>query len=194
MLEIGCAGGFFLDEARKSGFDVTGVELNAEMVEHARTKLGLTVHCGMFEDIGLEPHSFDVVVVQDVLEHVRDPRAFVASVSDLLHRDGCFFVRGPLEQQTKEWIYQSARKLAGRGISVVNEPPFHLQGFTKESFATIIQSAGLSPRTFTPGSTRPKLKLWGAKNATACLIEHIAFLTDRLRGGGDFMTATSSRA
>jgi len=191
ILEIGCAGGFFLDEARVAGFDVTGVELNPEMAEHARTKLGLTVHCGMFEDVGLEPHSFDVVVVQDVLEHIRDPRAFVTSVYKLLRPDGCFFVRGPLEQQAKEGVYLALRSLTGRGNRIVKEPPFHLQGFTRHSFAAINNSAGLTPRTFSTDATRPAMKLWGAKNAAATVIGYAAFLADKILGRGDFMTATA---
>ncbi len=33
LLEIGAAGGFFLDEARASGYAVTGIELNRTMAE-----------------------------------------------------------------------------------------------------------------------------------------------------------------
>src|SRR6185437_9165908 len=36
LLEIGSAGGFFLDEARRSGYDVLGIELNESMAEFAR--------------------------------------------------------------------------------------------------------------------------------------------------------------
>src|SRR5439155_13768586 len=51
LLEFGCAGGFFLDEARKRGFEVEGIELNAKMVSHARLALGLPVIQARIEDI-----------------------------------------------------------------------------------------------------------------------------------------------
>jgi SAM-dependent methyltransferase len=193
MLEIGCAGGFFLDEAQRAGFEVTGVELNADMAEHAREKLGLAVHCGMFEDAGLEPDSFDVIVVQDVLEHVRGPLEFVASIARLLRPGGCFFVRGPLEDQAKDRVYLVVRRLTRRGNVFVREPPFHLQGFTRESFARVIQSAGLMPQTFVVSRTPAQWNFGGAKNAAATLVDQAAFLADRLRDGGGFMLATASR-
>src|SRR5688572_5945371 len=36
LLDVGCAGGVFLDEARAAGFDVLGVEPNATMANSAR--------------------------------------------------------------------------------------------------------------------------------------------------------------
>ena len=193
MLEIGCAGGFFLDEARRAGFDVTGVELNADMAEHARETLGLTVHCGMFEDAGLTPGSFDVIVVQDVLEHVRGPIAFVSSIAQLLRPGGCFFIRGPLEDQMKDRVYLRFRRLTRRGNAIVREAPFHLQGFTRESFARVIKSAGLMPQTLVVSRTPPQWDFGSAKKAAATLVERAAFFADGLRGGGGFMTATASR-
>ena len=43
FLEIGCAAGFYLDEARKAGFEVQGLELSDDMAAHARDKLNLKV-------------------------------------------------------------------------------------------------------------------------------------------------------
>lgn len=191
LLEIGCAGGFFLDEARLAGFDVLGVELNPEMVEHARETLGLTVHCGMFERVGLNNGSFDVIVVQDVMEHVREPRKFTEHAAALLKAGGHLFVRGPLEDLTKERVYLAARKLTGRGAAIVNEAPFHLQGFNAESFRKVIASAGLMPVSFRPEAALPHLDFRSRKGAAASLIERVSWAVDRVRGGGDFMTATA---
>jgi SAM-dependent methyltransferase len=193
LLEIGCAGGFFLDEARKAGFDVSGVELNREMVEHARRELSLTVHQGMFEKVGLEPNGFEVIVVQDVLEHVRDPRAFVASVTRVLAPGGYFFVRGPLEDTTKGWVYRTVRKLGRRGQLLVQEPPFHLQGFCRRSFTAVIRANGLTPEEFEAAAMPPRRDFAGIKNTVATVIEHVGYYVDRVRGGGDFMIAVARK-
>jgi len=193
LLEIGCAGGFFLDEARAAGFDVTGVELNPEMVEHARTKLSLIVHQGMFEHVGLDPNSFDVIVAQDVLEHVRDPRAFVSTVATLLAQGGYFFVRGPLEDTTKGWVYRTVRTFARRGEIILREPPFHLQGFCQRSFVAVVHAGGLAPERFQAGATAPRWDFAGVKNALVTVMERLAFYVDRVRGGGDFMTALARK-
>lgn len=191
LLEIGPAGGFFMDEARKAGFSVVGVELNQEMVDFGREKLGLEIHQGLFESAPLRPASFDIVVAQDVLEHARDPRSFLQSVAKLLKPNGIFFVRGPLEDTLKEQVYLRARILGRRGDIVLNEPAFHLQGFCKASFARVVESAGLSIETFSAHATIPPWNLRGAKNTASSLIERAAYHSDRVRGRGDFMIASA---
>jgi 2-polyprenyl-3-methyl-5-hydroxy-6-metoxy-1,4-benzoquinol methylase len=66
LLEIGCAGGFFLDEGRKRGFEVVGIELNATMATHARTPLGLNVIQGRIEDIESDSFRQNVDVARSV--------------------------------------------------------------------------------------------------------------------------------
>lgn len=62
LVEIGCAGGFFLDEAKKR-FEVVGIELNKSMADHA-VGMGLNVICGRIEDT--DPTGlFDVLVMMD---------------------------------------------------------------------------------------------------------------------------------
>src|SRR5919198_1321189 len=68
LLDVGCAAGFFLDEARKRGWTVQGVELAPAMAEHARGRLGLDVRVGSFADADLEPR-FDAVTLWDYIEH-----------------------------------------------------------------------------------------------------------------------------
>jgi 2-polyprenyl-3-methyl-5-hydroxy-6-metoxy-1,4-benzoquinol methylase len=194
LLEIGPAGGFFLDEARRVGFDVTGIELNAEMAEWGRANLGLDIMCGMFEDAPVEPCSFDVVVAQDVLEHVRDPRAFVRRAASLLRPGGIFFVRGPLEQSSRDAFYLAVREYAKRGPLVRQEPPYHLQGFVRKSFDMAVSQAGLRMAAFHAQPLRPTWKYSAAKDVLASVIENIAYGADVLRGGGDFMTARMVKA
>lgn len=191
LLEIGCAGGFFLDEAREAGFEVIGCELNAEMAEFGRERLRLTIHDGLFEHAGFTHGSFDVVVVQDVLEHTRDPVVFARGVQALLRPGGLFFVRGPLEDETRERVYHFLRKLTRRGVSTSSEPPFHLQGFTERSFKRTMERAGFHVERFVSGGTARPWNFHSPKEALATLIELVAYQVDRLRGGGDFMTATA---
>ncbi len=69
LLDVGCAAGFFLDEARRRGWQVQGVELSGEMAAYARAQLKLDVWQGSFDDAALEPGTFDVITMWDYLEH-----------------------------------------------------------------------------------------------------------------------------
>jgi len=79
LLEVGCAYGFFLEEARAQ-FTVSGVELS----EHARAVCrarGLAVERELTPEFVTAHGPFDAAVLLDVLEHLRDPGA----VLDQLH-------------------------------------------------------------------------------------------------------------
>lgn len=193
LLEIGAAGGFFLDEARRAGYDVTGIELNSKMAEFGRRELDLDLRCELFERAPFEPESFDVLVAQDVLEHVREPELFVRRAATLLRPGGVFFVRGPLEQSLKENFYLALRKYLRRRVLVRAEPPFHLQGFARRSFQHLMHREGLELTEFQARASGPRWRASGIKEAIAILLETATHLLDQLRGGGDFMMARARK-
>lgn len=88
LLEIGCALGFFLEEARKAGFDVNGVEISPYGSRYAREELGLPVMTGTLESCDYPKSSFDVVVMWDVIEHLAYPRKVLKRVGELMKPDG----------------------------------------------------------------------------------------------------------
>lgn len=89
LLDVGCAAGFFLKVASEKGWEVDGVELSAEIAAHAREDYGFEqVHVGTLESASYEPHSFDLLTMWDVVEHVPDPAAFLAEARNHLKPDG----------------------------------------------------------------------------------------------------------
>src|SRR4051795_901878 len=69
LLDVGCGPGLLLDEARRRGYETTGLELSRASAAHARDALGLDVRELALEDFAAE-HGFDVVVLADVIEHL----------------------------------------------------------------------------------------------------------------------------
>lgn len=76
IVEVGCSHGRFLKELADRGYEVVGLELDAEIVAWAKAKTGLDIRCQRIESI--PSASFDVFFANDVLEHVYAPRAFAA--------------------------------------------------------------------------------------------------------------------
>ncbi len=76
-LDVGCSGGQFIEAAQNAGIEAEGLDLSEEAVARAR-ELGLTAHHASVEDFAPE-RPFETVTAFDVIEHSRDPRAFVQS-------------------------------------------------------------------------------------------------------------------
>ncbi len=96
LLDLGCATGFLLSVAQGMGFTPYGVELNAFSAEKAKAAFGdANIHCGRIEDAPFPASSFEVIVMSDLLEHVRKPTDLLARVHDLLKPDGVAVVVAP---------------------------------------------------------------------------------------------------
>ncbi|MGE3164829.1 MAG: class I SAM-dependent methyltransferase [Planctomycetota bacterium] len=88
LVEVGCAHGFFLDEARKAGYRVRGVEPAEDASGHARERLKLDVLTGTLEALELPPESVDIIVLWDVIEHVDQPRTVLEQCRTALRPGG----------------------------------------------------------------------------------------------------------
>lgn len=121
ILDIGCAYGFLLDEARKLGWEARGLELNSGAVSYAVNKLNLDVSEGSITTVGFLENSFDIVTAIGTIEHFIDPVAVVRKVNKILKPGGYFAIttintKGPIrlfELKPPEHIfYFSAKNLS----------------------------------------------------------------------------------
>jgi 2-polyprenyl-3-methyl-5-hydroxy-6-metoxy-1,4-benzoquinol methylase len=96
LLEIGCGYGLLLDEARKRGYEVEGVELSRDAVRYARERLSLPVHDLALEDGALPSvlgsERYDAVLAIDVLEHLDEPTVALDRMRGLLVRGGALLI------------------------------------------------------------------------------------------------------
>lgn len=95
LLEIGSNAGFFLAEARKSGWKVEGIEPSAVQAKYARDTLGVSVHTGTLESVSFDQGAFDVVVLLDVLEHLANPREALSVIANWVRPGGKLVIRVP---------------------------------------------------------------------------------------------------
>ena len=88
LLDVGCATGFFLDEARHQGWHATGCEVSAWAAAYAATRLSLDVAVGPFPNPTLTGRRFDVVTFFNVFEQLPDPRESERALRDLVAPGG----------------------------------------------------------------------------------------------------------
>jgi len=134
LLEIGCAYGFFLHEAKKY-FDVSGIELAADAAIYCQ-RSGLSVLPGVAEETTLhQDEMVDVIVMLDVIEHLPDPRGTLVLLSRYLRPGGIIVI-------TTGDFGSVAARLCGRYWRLMT-PPQHLWFFGRESVIRLAGSLGL---------------------------------------------------
>ncbi|HEY2817065.1 MAG TPA: glycosyltransferase [Casimicrobiaceae bacterium] len=110
LLEIGCGAGDFLHEALDSGYQVTGIEINADAVRTARRALSSSARIihGTIDAAGMDAGPFDVAVLSDVIEHVREPIAFLHQLRRVLAPDAVLLITTPsLDSWTAKLLKQN---------------------------------------------------------------------------------------
>ena len=98
ILEVGCGPGHLsIQMARKHGVDVSGVDLDPAMVEHARTNTlrhrdypgaPPSFQVGDVAALPYPDHSFDIVVSTLSMHHWEEPGAGLAEISRVLRPGG----------------------------------------------------------------------------------------------------------
>lgn len=134
LLDVGFGQGEFLDAVRWRMPDIEawGVDLAERNVAMAQKNYGLErLHAGSL-DAFLEKHSvrFDAATAFEVIEHVPDPAAFVASVARAVKRGGYFALSTP-----------NLARFGGSGEGW-DFPPNHLFRWGKETLTRLLELNG----------------------------------------------------
>lgn len=133
LLDLGAGPGTFAKVARERGWRPRALDLNAASVTRCR-ELGIDAVCDAFPSPALAGQRFDVVVMNDFLEHVTDPVAVVRAARDLLAPDGVLFVTTPD-------IGALVARLSGRRWLHL-KPNEHLVYFDRRTIAALLERTG----------------------------------------------------
>lgn len=95
VLELGCAHGAYVALLGWAGFRATGTEMSPWVVGFAKKTFSIDVLAGPIEQQPFAPGSFDVIVLNDVLEHLPDPVGTLSHCARLLAPNGFFVIQTP---------------------------------------------------------------------------------------------------
>ncbi len=116
VLEIGSGYGFFLEEVRKHGHKVIGIEISNERREYSKKITNVKVlNVNLNEQI-LSIGKFDTIALFQVLEHIIDPVIFLKNITKLVKPNGKVIIEVPnfndfqleLNKAYSEWYWQRA--------------------------------------------------------------------------------------
>jgi cyclopropane fatty-acyl-phospholipid synthase-like methyltransferase len=133
LLDVGCYTGVFMKLAVLEGWTVTGVELSAWAAAIARRNGHGQVHSLALDEACLEPGSFDVITLWDVIEHLSHPAAMLKNVHKLLKPGGIVAVSTHLVDSF------AARLLGGRYPFFMD---MHLVHFSRPTLHRMLTECG----------------------------------------------------
>lgn len=139
LLDVGCSGGLLIEHAVERGWRAWGVEPSALAVAECR-RLGLEVVEGRYQDLDLDA-AVDVVHAKLVLEHLHDPRGFVAWARRALRPGGVLTIQVPNEFNALQLQARAALDLEPWWVA----PPFHLNYLSFDSLERLLADGGLEP-------------------------------------------------
>lgn len=160
VLDAGCGNGSELAlPLARLGFQVTGIDIHAPSIEHARQSgadaPNLSYVCGRVEE--LKPPPYDVVILSEVLEHLSEPRSLLSAALEHLKKNGVVIVTVPNgygEFEIDSWIFRMLRlqrvvdAIARHSNQVTsatdNHESGHVQFFTRRQLRRLFADCSLS--------------------------------------------------
>jgi 2-polyprenyl-3-methyl-5-hydroxy-6-metoxy-1,4-benzoquinol methylase len=148
VLELGAAHGGFVALMRWAGFDATGLEMSAWVADLARQTFDVPMLVGPIEQQNFQQGSFDVVVANDVMEHLPDPVTTLRRAVDLLKPDGLLIIQMPEYPDGKSHTDLQTDK--ARFLEHTREPNEHLYLYSQRSVRKFLARLGLNHVEFLP--------------------------------------------
>ncbi|MGH0031437.1 MAG: class I SAM-dependent methyltransferase [Myxococcota bacterium] len=143
LLEVGCGFGFFLAEASAAGFDAWGVDASERAVRESAARLPGRVFRGAVGDVPeLASQRFDVIFAAHLIEHISEPRPFLADLVSRLAPGGHLVLVTP---NVASWL---ARLSGRRWVSF--KIPEHVVFYAPDTMRALLEGCGLSVRAVDP--------------------------------------------
>jgi SAM-dependent methyltransferase len=134
LLEVGSSLGFLLAEFKKDGWDVLGVEPDGFGCRYTKEQQGIEVLHGILDDAAIPDESFDVVIMNHVIEHVGDPLGTLCAINRVLKPNGHFVMETP---RYDSLMFQLLGRRE-RSVSCIG----HIYFFTTQTLKNLYEAAG----------------------------------------------------
>lgn len=95
LLDVGCGVGYFVDMAKKRGYDISGIDFSSVAKNVAKREFGLSITVGELCNSKFRKDSFDIITLWNVLEHFYDPLKEIELIYELLKNNGILLIETP---------------------------------------------------------------------------------------------------
>jgi len=137
ILDVGSGTGHFAGFMLKSGWEVTGIEINEKARDFSKIHFGLKIFAPQ-EILTLQPDSFDCITLWHVLEHFQNPLKYISDIFRLLKPGGTCIIALPNCNSYDAIFYKKSW--------AAYDVPRHLWHFSPATFSIFSEKAGFTLR------------------------------------------------
>ncbi|MEO0513885.1 MAG: class I SAM-dependent methyltransferase [Planctomycetota bacterium] len=173
MFEIATGLGPVVEMARDLGWQPEGIEFSPFAAQHTTDRTGIPVQVGPAEAMQLEENAYDLVIMDNLFEHLTQPRHVLHTAAKALRPGGVIYLQTlnaqclSLHAQPLGWIYFA---------------PGHQFVPTRLSFQHYLDHCGLefvfrTTRGFRPRPQRDEHDINGVARSYEKIVSHLARAT-----------------
>lgn len=144
LLDIGCGQGHLLRAARDRGWQVTGYDVDPATVRKVAAEHDLEILAGDLLTLDLPDRAFDVITLNHVLEHLKQPAPLIRRIGELLAPGGLLLISVPniagLSNRLKFRLEKL--RLRRKGIGAYYDADHHLWYFAPDTLQRFLESRG----------------------------------------------------
>ena len=134
LIDVGCATGIFLKNAKDESWEVLGLEASPQAAEQAQILLGKEyVEIADFMHFS-SAKPLNLITMWALIEHVRDPKSYLLKAQSLLEKDGWIALATPNMRSF------SAKIKGAKWRYYI--PPFHITYGSPASLTRLLESSG----------------------------------------------------
>lgn len=158
ILDAGCGYGLLARQLHEMGFDVAGIDLEGSGVVEARRSYP-TIRfefASVYDNLAtLFGRQFDAVVSVEVIEHLYDPRRFVARVHECLRPGGRFILSTPYHGYLKNVLMSLCGKFDAH-VSPLWDGG-HIKFWSRRTLTSLLEEQGFRVEAFIGAGRLPYL-------------------------------------
>ena len=141
LLDIGAGTGAFLDEMKKQGWQVSGLEPDPGARARAKSVYGLDLD-ETERLYSIPDNTFDAITMWHVLEHVHDLHGYLAKIHSIVKEGGWIFIAVP--------NFTSADAVAYKQHWAAYDVPRHLYHFSPAAMKQLLAKHSLTVESVKP--------------------------------------------
>ena len=137
LIDVGCGIGYFLEEAKKKGWEVYGTEFTDEAIRIC-SKKGIKMNKGILDPENYDGQEFDIITSFEVIEHINNPQTELANFYKILRKGGLVYCTTPNFNSLLRYRLKEKYNVLGY--------PEHLSYYTPKSLKFIFNRSGFKTK------------------------------------------------